>query len=163
MAKQHLITAQESPRKFFTMIPNLIDDMALDPYAFRLYVHLRRVAGEQGACWQSTRTLASACRMSTGKVSAAKKALLDEGLIILEKRAGDTGNYDHITIVDIWEENIQAYEATESVHVVNASASSVHVVNAKRSCGERKNNSQIIRTTEKEEHIYRSSKFEEVF
>ncbi|GAF99333.1 unnamed protein product, partial [marine sediment metagenome] len=41
-------------RAYFTMMPNIIDDMGLDPYAFRLYVHLRRVAGENGACWQST-------------------------------------------------------------------------------------------------------------
>lgn len=142
-----LVESEETPRTNFTMIPNIVDDLGLDCYAFRLYAHLRRVAGEHGECWQSTRTLAAHCRMSTGRVSAAKSALADAGLIRIEERAGAGGLYHVITIVDIWQRNAEsvhhmnANPATpESVHVVNANGESVHHMNAMRSPGERKKN-----------------------
>ena len=96
------------------MLPNLIDDMNLDPYAFRLYVHLRRVAGEKGACWQSTDTLAETCNMSAGAVSNAKKELAERGLITIEQRAKNGTHYHHITITDIWKQNFAAFSPDES-------------------------------------------------
>src|SRR5687768_6521811 len=67
---------KQARKKFRVELPNVIDDLKLKPCAFRLYVHMRRVAGESGECWQSTKTLAAACSMSTGSVSGAKKELL---------------------------------------------------------------------------------------
>ena len=93
-------------RDHFTMLPNLVDELDLDPYAYRLYAHVRRVAGEAGgACWQSTVTLAQRCRMSRGKVVEAKRVLVALGLIHIDKRPGPGGLHDHITLVDIWARN----------------------------------------------------------
>lgn len=101
---------QEVPRDHFTMIPNIVDEQFdLDPYAFRLYAHLRKVAGEGGASWQSTETLALFCRMSEGKISESKQVLVKAGLILIRKEPGEHGPYDVITIVDIWAENYAAY------------------------------------------------------
>jgi hypothetical protein len=95
-------------RKYRIEIPNLIDDMKLSVYAFRLYVHLKRVAGAgNGACFQSTRTLAKACRMSMGKVSESKKELEAAKLIRIETR--EEWSTDHIRIVDIWRKNFEHY------------------------------------------------------
>lgn len=106
MNDTHLIM-REVPHTHYAQIPNIVDDMDLDPYAFRLYAHFRRVAGEDGACWQSTRTLAAKCQMSTGKVSMCKVYLVDAGLIEIEKRDGPHGQYDEIAIVDIWARNAE--------------------------------------------------------
>lgn len=103
------VTFQEVPRAYYTMIPNMVDDLELSPYAFRLYAHLRRVAGENGSSWQSTRTLAKKCKMSTGKVSDSKKELQHARLIMITKCRCDRGEYDDITIVDIWKENNALY------------------------------------------------------
>lgn len=110
----NLITSEE--RAYFTMIPNMVDDMALSVFAFRLYCHIRRVAGEGGACWQSTSTLADACRFSAGKVSEAKKELVEAGLIQVETKTNKNFIYHHITIKDIWIANMAKY----SVQEVNA-------------------------------------------
>jgi len=132
------ITTQETPRSHFTMIPNIVDDSDLiDPYSFRLYAHLRRVAGEVGECWQSTETLAEACKMSTGKISECKRILEDAGLIVIRERSGAGGRYHNIVIADIWAENAARYA---SVHQVNANGESVHQVKAERSPGEPKKN-----------------------
>jgi len=99
-----------SERKYWTQLPNKIDDDNLDPYEFRLYVHLKRVAGDSGRCWQNTQTLASHCRMSAGKVSQAKQALASKGLIYINTGKSDRGKpYHVITIVDIWPQNMLLY------------------------------------------------------
>jgi hypothetical protein len=99
-------------RLYRTEIPNLIDDMSLSVYAFRLYVHLKRVAGasNEGACWQSTRTLATHCGMSASKVSESKQELVDAGLIEIEP--GDRTKSDTMTIVNVWPQNFAKYTKT---------------------------------------------------
>jgi len=109
---QNCIESQE--HAWFTMMPNLVDDLDLDPYAFRLYVHFRRVAGENGACWQSTDTLKDLCKMSMGAISAAKQVLKDAGLIHIENRKRNGTIYHHITIVDIWARNFSHYAAQQT-------------------------------------------------
>lgn len=98
-------------RKYYTQIPNLIDDMDLSVYAFRLYAHLKRVAGESGTCYQSTKTLVDACKMSAGSIANAKDELAEKKLIRIRTQKGEHGefSYHEITIVDIWSENIAKY------------------------------------------------------
>src|SRR4030067_1962918 len=95
----------------------MIDDLGLTPYAFRLYVHLKRVAGDEGTCWQSTNTLAKACQMSSGSISNAKKELCKLGLIIVMTKKNTQGGLEHheITIIDIWPRNTTKY-VTSSPH-----------------------------------------------
>lgn len=116
-------------RQYRTEIPNLIDDMDLSVYAFRLYVHLKRVAGatEHGVCWQSTRTLADHCGMSVGKVSQAKQELIDAGLIELTPGDKAKGKSDEIAICNIWGQNFVRYSTPEPVHHMNTP---VHDMNA---------------------------------
>lgn len=83
----------------FSMIPHIIDDLGLSVYAYRLYGRILRRAGvlENGICFESTENLAAACKMSTGMVSKAKKELVKEGLITIEKRKQSSdGGYGYI-------------------------------------------------------------------
>jgi len=101
------ITDASHDHAYFSMMPNILDDL-LGPYEYRLYAHLKRVCGENGLSFQSTNTLAKGCKMSTGRVSKAKRELERLGLIrIAEKpRPGGGLPYHEITIVDIWQRNI---------------------------------------------------------
>jgi hypothetical protein len=46
-------------RKYFTAIPNIIlDHPELDIYDQMLYIHIKRIAGDNGQCWASIRYLA---------------------------------------------------------------------------------------------------------
>lgn len=98
-------------RVFFTQIPNLVDDAGLSVYAYRLYGHLRRVAGEDGSCWESTVTLARKCGISQHKISDAKRELQAKGLIqITDSKNYHWGNALHlIKICDVWAENGSKY------------------------------------------------------
>ena len=120
-------------RKYRTEIPNLIDDMDLSVYAFRLYVHLKRVAGDSGKCWQGKRTLADACKMSAGMVTKAKRELVDAGLIEVEAGDALAGQPDTITICDVWGQNFVRYSAANPGHAMTSPGHTVngggHVVN----------------------------------
>jgi len=134
---------EEVPHNHFMMIPNLIDDMGLSPHAFRLYCHLKRVAGEEGKCWQGTAGLAKACGMSAGAISNAKKELMTTTppLINIWLEGGHGGYHHVICIADIWKHNYEHYKKPspdESVHQVNTQIESVHHMNAMRSPGETK-------------------------
>jgi hypothetical protein len=99
---------KSNDHSYFSMTPNMLDDL-LDPYQYRLYGHIKRVCGESGKCWQSTRTMAKKCKMSVGKVSESKKRLKEMGLIAIEECKRPNGGlpYHSITIVDIWQRNIE--------------------------------------------------------
>lgn len=105
-----------SDRRYFVILPNLVDDLALSPYAVRLYLRIKRRAGETGGCWENTRNLAAACRMSTAQVSRAKKELQAAGLIAIEQRQGAHGHWPGhtVTIQDVWKQNAARYEPVTS-------------------------------------------------
>ena len=98
-------------RDKFSTIPNIVDDMGLSPYAVRLYLRIRRRAGESGACWENTQNLAAGCQMSAGSVSKAKQELKQAGLIHIESKENPNGGkpYHEISIVDIWQLNAHYY------------------------------------------------------
>jgi len=150
-----LIIDQSGDRKYYSQIPHLIDDLGLSVYGFRLYCHLKRVTGEDGQSWQSTKTLATCCNMSIGSVVLAKQELVDNRLIKITETKSKHGGRDYhlITIVDIWKRNINLF-SKEQVHVVNLQDTTVnlqvHVV-------ERKNNPIKNATQPKKENIAASS------
>lgn len=94
---------RSSLHRYRTEIPNIIDDMDLSVYAFRLYVRLKRVAGDNGKCFYSTRELAEQCKMGAGSVSRAKQELVDKELIRIDSQGNS--ERDIITIVDLWPAN----------------------------------------------------------
>jgi hypothetical protein len=123
---------KQARKKFRVELPNIVDDLNLSVFEFRLYVHMRRVAGETGECWQSTDTLAKACGMSTGSVSKAKKKLLtprDElngKTLIL--RSDTNKSSDCFIVNDVWYENLIRYEKAKSLHHVNDDSPREHGV-----------------------------------
>jgi hypothetical protein len=98
----------DAPPPNRTQIPNIVDDLGLDPYERALYVHYKRVCGEnQGAyCYEATRTTAGKVKMSTGQVSSARKSLTERGLIIVQAETRPVV----VTIVNIWEINTAFYK-----------------------------------------------------
>ena len=92
--------------KYYWQTANIVDDMGLSPYAFRLYSRLLRVSSIKNVDI-STRSLAKACNMSAGKISAAKTELVEAGLIAIDKKTSGRGfAYDEINILDIAQRNL---------------------------------------------------------
>jgi hypothetical protein len=108
-------------KKYFTQIPNIIEIKGLGVYAFRLYFHLKRVAGDKGKCYKSTETLAKDCGIGMASVSRAKKELIEHKLITIEKKKSKRGKpYHEIRIVNIWDENMAYFSKTSPQEVITS-------------------------------------------
>lgn len=137
--KQDQVTDNAPFGKYFHVMLNMADD-DLNPYQYRLLGHYRRVCGDNGACWESTRTTATKCKMSTGKVSSTRKELETTGYIHLQYRDDDTC---FITLVDRMAENIQRYCSPDEqrVHDMNGS---VHQVKQRKTNEEKPNKKKTV-------------------
>lgn len=99
-----------SEKRFFSQLPNLIDDADLSVYGYRLFGHLLRVCGADGICSQGTRLLAEWCNMSVTSVISAKKELKLKGLISIRKIQTPNGEGDEIKLKEFWSMNAQIYD-----------------------------------------------------
>ena len=99
---------------YYSQIPNIIDDANLSTSAFRLYCHLKRVAGayDDGYCSQSIDTISEECGLSNPTVLKAESELVDAGLIVIEKMKSTHGEFSRnmITLVNLWPINEELYK-----------------------------------------------------
>ena len=58
-----------------------LDELGLDPYEFRVYLHLCRRANDENRAWPSHATVSAVCKMSEKKVREVLISLRDKGLI----------------------------------------------------------------------------------
>jgi hypothetical protein len=112
---------EENPRVWFSMVPNMICEMELTPYELSAYVHLKRIAGDSGACWGSSKTMAEKTKMSVGQWSKVKKSLAARGLIRVDEITEpitingnclkpQSGRPAHVIyILDVWRQNNEMF------------------------------------------------------
>jgi hypothetical protein len=104
------ILDEEQKRRWYTQIPNLVSTLGLSPYTFRLYVHFKQVAGDDGNCWQSVKTISEKCGMSPFSITKSKRELAKAGLIKIQLVHRPFARpYHSIRIIDIWEKNEKEY------------------------------------------------------
>ncbi len=145
MKEQKLKFIDESnDREYFTMVPNYILNHS-SPFDQALYLHMKRIAGENGSCWASKKELAKRCKMSIGQVVKSLKYLLDNGWVKFDGlRPGNTKPSHAYTIVDIWKLNVDFYSkkdsspGEESKKKVHEKGKIVHQVNLDSSPGDTK-------------------------
>lgn len=85
-----------------TEIPNeIIDDLNLSVYEFRVYAYLKRWVDEHHQPYDgSTRDLAERTNISAGRVSQAKQALAQHGYIAIATVPTPTGPGHEITVLN---------------------------------------------------------------
>ncbi|MEN8236113.1 MAG: hypothetical protein ABFQ95_00970 [Pseudomonadota bacterium] len=105
-------------RQYRTEIPNIVEEYLSDPYEFRVYCHLKRRAGDSGACTESRSKMAKKCGMGIEKL---RKVLISLSmlnpkfenlpLIMINKRKTEKGDpdTDFITIIDLWNINFKIH------------------------------------------------------
>lgn len=108
--------SEEGQRNNFTIVPNIIYEMGLSPFAIALYAAARRSAGDDGVCTRSAATLARNSGMSKSMVHYAKMELVEAKLIQLrEAPSGRRIPAQHILMVDIWHKNAEHFAPKEPV------------------------------------------------
>lgn len=94
-------------KKFRTEIPNIIDDLGLDPHERALYVHYKRACGAGDCEWvESVRITAQRTKMSIGQTSQARNRLVERGLIRTIRKGNDG---TAVRVVNIWDLNTTFY------------------------------------------------------
>lgn len=112
-------TGMSEDRSHFAMIPRLVLESGLSVHAVRLYLEMKMTTGEEesGECWKGTKTLAKACKMSTGTVSNAKLELISKGFIKNLGRIKDSKGFqrdtDTFQVVKIWNRNSEERSPNE--------------------------------------------------
>jgi predicted transcriptional regulator len=102
--------------KYFTIIPNWILDN-LPIYDAMLYIHIKRIAGENGQCWASITYLAEKMKISVGQVHKSIQNLLKLGLIkFVGTKKVKFRPRNVYQIVDIWKLNVDYYN---DIHKTN--------------------------------------------
>jgi len=102
--------------KYFTIIPNWILDN-LPIYDAMLYIHIKRIAGENGQCWASMRYLAQKMKVSLGQIYKSLQNLTELGLIkFVGTKKVKRRPRNVYQIVDIWKLNVDYYK---DIHKTN--------------------------------------------
>jgi hypothetical protein len=102
MSKKQHVVQERSTHEYFTMLPNIYDDINLSRLEHRLLTHYARV----GNCYESVRTTAGRCKMGVASVIEARKSLDAKGWIRVGKSEYQTLE---IQVVDVWELNTAIY------------------------------------------------------
>jgi predicted transcriptional regulator len=109
------------PNEYFFQVYNILDDLGLSTYAFRLYCHLVRASSLKNVDI-AVRALSKDCKMSVHAITDAKRELAAAGLITWTEEKGKRGRPFHvITILDIAERNLKHCKALSSHQELNSS------------------------------------------
>lgn len=99
-------------RHYFTMIPNMVID-DLDYKSLGVYAYFRRVAGEQGQCYKSNKTMCDELGISANTLRKIRDDLEQRNLIrVIHQSDNSDGVINQptiIQIVNIWGENFSRY------------------------------------------------------
>jgi DNA-binding MarR family transcriptional regulator len=82
-----------NPRKVDGWSSAALDDLGLDPYAFRAYHTIARRAGADGACYESVANMAKRCGMSASRMQRALRDLERRGLVERIELPGQPSEY----------------------------------------------------------------------
>lgn len=105
----HKIRDESNDRKYFIITPRIVKAYSRNPYDLALWDTIKDIAGENGECYLNTEQLAILSGMSMGKASESRKYWISIGFLKGEVRR-DPGYPQpvwHLTVPDLWAQNIQ--------------------------------------------------------
>lgn len=133
---------------FYAGIPRVVRTGYKDvsPVQKWLYVCLKDLAGDDGTCYRTIRSLVEETGLSAGMISESILVLHKAGLIHAEKKKRSTGGKEvwHISIVDIWKKNGEVHPTKRSQDEQSTSYKNVHDMNIHHT----NNNSPVCSPTE---------------
>ena len=111
-SKNHHREVQALPgRPIF--VHSTLDELGLSPSVFRVYAHLARRDGIEGA-WPAVGTIGEVCRLHPQTVRKAIRELLERGMLVAEIRPGFTTVY-RLTLPTFWKEHPSSSDTGPSI------------------------------------------------
>lgn len=112
MQNKFKVTDESGDRKYFTIIPNYIVNHST-VYEQSIYLYMKRVAGENGTCWMSAKTIADHLKIARNTVKKYRQELVKRGWLkaVGTKKTGATNQSTiEYKIVDLWDINNKHYQ-----------------------------------------------------
>lgn len=118
MNKQVIISDQNSDRKYFCILQNILSRIELTAFERSLYWAIKESCGEKGTCTKSYASLAKMsgmCQKSVQRtlfsLSEINKHIL-KPLILITNRLSENGDKDtnEIVLTDLWEDNCKVFK-----------------------------------------------------
>ena len=96
-------------KKYFTIVPNYVIEHS-SAYELAVYTYLKRVAGEDGTCWESANNIGKKLNADPKTIRKYLKVLLKKNLIEKVGVKGKTKPTAEYKIIKIWELNSKHYQ-----------------------------------------------------
>ena len=96
-------------KKYFTIVPNYVIEHS-SAYELAVYTYLKRVAGEDGTCWESAGNIGKKLSTDPKTVRKYLKILIKKKLIEKVGVKGKTKPTAEYKIIKIWELNSKHYQ-----------------------------------------------------
>lgn len=111
------VTDKSNSKSYFNQVPQIVWALSRSPQDYTLWNVIYMIAGEDGECYLGTEDLAELAMMSVGKVSDCREYLLAVGLLEGERKKvnGSQNTVWHLSIPDIWEENMRWRKTIDSL------------------------------------------------
>lgn len=113
--KAHFSVREEkADHHYRTELPNIIFDLPLDAFEFKLYAFIKKIAGDSNGCWKSNPNISKDIDISVTKIKDSLKVLASafellggQALITIIERKKPDGSPDSnlIIINNIWRTN----------------------------------------------------------
>ncbi len=96
-------------KKYFTIVPNYVIEHS-SVYELAIYTYLKRVAGENGTCWESAGNIGKKIKADPKTIRKYLKILINKKLIEKVGVKGKTKPTAEYKIVKIWGSNAKYYQ-----------------------------------------------------
>lgn len=115
MTKDVEISDASEDKKYFTIIPNYVYNHSTH-WDREVYCQMKRIAGENGVCWTSQKTLAKKCGLSINRLKKSLKYLIEHGWITFigikeVQTKGGSQETNQYSIANLWKRNADFYES----------------------------------------------------
>ena len=99
MQKELGIQDGSNDKRYFTIIPNYILNHST-LWDREVYVQMKRIAGDEGTCWTSQKTLSKQCGISINRLKKSLTYLIDHKWIkpIGTKKVGTAGGNQEVNV-----------------------------------------------------------------
>jgi DNA-binding transcriptional regulator YhcF (GntR family) len=102
------IIDKSGDRKYFTIVPNYIVNHSTI-YEQAIYLYMKRVAGEEGSCWESPKNIAGKLGVDPKTIRKYQRKLVERGWIEIIGTHRKTKPTIEYRIIDLWELNTKYY------------------------------------------------------
>ena len=127
--RTEIVIDESGDKKYFTQIPNIVDELGLSPLEECLYFFYKRHSYKGGGAVEiGVRDLMNRFGCGAKAIRKAKGKLVELGLIDVESFPKADSRPDRVTVLDIWERNFEFFKSKPVLSELHPVTTQAHPV-----------------------------------